>query len=145
MIRSIWSKGVSTFWARIFWSIIPIVLLLFILLGVINIRQHKQLAQDQFIKRGQEMVGNLAYSSELGVFAEDEQLLKTSMRVVVRDADVAYVLIYGERGKTLTKGGRQVDELRPLISELSAEEKARLFQKGQPFSKSVGGGRGAIR
>ncbi len=142
MIRSIWSKGVSTFWARIFWSIIPIVLSLYILFGVINIWQHKQLAEDQFMKRGHEMVGNLAYSSELGVFVEDQQLLETSMRVVVGVADVAYVLIYGERGETLAKGGRQVGELTRLIRELSAEEKALLFQKGQPFSKSVGGEEG---
>ena len=56
MIRLIWSKGVSTFWARIFWSIIPIILTLFIVLGVINIREHKKLAHDQFMKRGHESV-----------------------------------------------------------------------------------------
>ncbi|MEE9519763.1 MAG: ATP-binding protein, partial [bacterium] len=88
------------------------------------------------------MVGNLAYSSELGVFAEDEQLLETSMRVVVGDPDVAYVLIYGERGETLAKRGRQVGELTWVDSEFSAEEKARLFQRGQPFLKKVEGEEG---
>jgi signal transduction histidine kinase len=58
------------------------------------------------------------------------------MRGVVRNPDVAYVVIYREDGKILVMGGRQVSELPGLTSERSMEEKPRL-QGRQPFSKSV--------
>src|SRR5262245_32261888 len=122
-----WAKGLSTFRARIFWSVIPIVLVLFALVGAINLRQHRWLVEEQFMKRGQVTASNLAYSSQLGVFAEDKQLLASSIRGVVGDPDVAYVYVYGETGKVLAKGGRQVGEITELGEELSAEENAHLF------------------
>src|SRR5688572_25203453 len=63
------AKGLSTFRARSFWSVIPIILVLFALVGVINLREHKQLVEGQFMKRGHVTANNLAYSSQLGVFA----------------------------------------------------------------------------
>ncbi len=142
MIGSPWLKGFSTFRARIFWSVIPIVLSLFLLLGVISLLRQKRLAEEEFMKRGQAMAANLAYSSELGVLAEDGRLLQSAMRAVVGDPDVAYVIIYREDGRILVVGGRQVGELTGLTSERSAEEKPRL-QGREPFSQSVvrGGGR----
>ena len=136
MIGSTWLKGFSTFRARIFWSVIPIVLSLFLLLGVISLLRQKRLAEEEFMKRGQTMAANLAYSSELGVLAEDGRQLQSAMRAVVGDPDVAYVIIYREDGKILVVGGRQVSELTGLTSERSAEEKPRL-QGRQPFSESV--------
>jgi uncharacterized membrane protein affecting hemolysin expression len=114
MIRFSWTKGLSTFRARIFWSVIPIILILFALVAAFNLRQHTRLVEEQFRKRGQVVASNLAYSSQLGVFAEDKQLLASSIRGVVGDPDVAYVYIYGEDGKILAKGGRQVSELMGL-------------------------------
>jgi signal transduction histidine kinase/DNA-binding response OmpR family regulator/HAMP domain-containing protein len=137
MIRFSWTKGLSTFRARIFWSVIPIISILFVLVGAFNLRQHTRLVEEQFRKRGQVVASNLAYSSQLGVFAEDKQLLASSIRGVVGDPDVAYVYIYGEDGKILAKGGRQVSELMGLSEELAAEEKAQLFPEREPFSKSV--------
>jgi signal transduction histidine kinase/CheY-like chemotaxis protein len=131
------AKGLSTFRARIFWSVIPIILVLFALVGVINLRQHKQLVEEQFMKRGQVTANNLAYSSQLGVFAEDKQLLASTIRGVVGDPDVAYIYVYGEDGKILAKGGRQVSELMQLGEELEAEAKAQLFPGQEPPSKSV--------
>jgi signal transduction histidine kinase/CheY-like chemotaxis protein/HAMP domain-containing protein len=137
MIGLRWTKGLSTFRARIFWSVIPIIFVLFVLVGAINLRQHKGLVEEQFNKRGQVVASNLAYSSQLGVFAEDKQLLASSIRGVVGDPDVAYVYIYGEDGKILAKGGRQVSELVELGEELAAEEKAHLSPEREPLSKSV--------
>jgi signal transduction histidine kinase len=136
VIGSPWLKGFSTFRARIFWSVIPIVLSLFLLLGVISLLRQKRLAEEELTKRGQAMAADLAYSSELGVLAEDGRLLQSAMRGVVRNPDVAYVVIYREDGKILVMGGRQVSELPGLTSERSMEEKPRL-QGRQPFSKSV--------
>ncbi len=137
MIGTSWTTGPSTFRARIFWSVIPIIFILFVLVGAINLRQHKGLVEEQFRKRGEVVASNLAYSSQLGVFAEDKQLLASSIRGVVGDPDVAYVYIYGEDGKILAKGGRQVSELVDLSEELAAEAKAQLFPEREPFSKSV--------
>jgi signal transduction histidine kinase/CheY-like chemotaxis protein/HAMP domain-containing protein len=132
-----WTKGPSTFRARIFWSVIPIIFILFVLVGAINLRQHKGLVEEQFRKRGEVVARNLAYSSQLGVFAEDNQLLASSIRGVVGDPDVTYVYIYREDGKILAKGGRQVSDLVDLSEELAAEEKAQLSPDREPFSKGV--------
>ena len=136
MIEFSWLKAPSTFRARIFWSLIPIILLLFILLGIIDLYQNKRLAEDAFLKRGQAMAVNLAYSGELGVFAEDKHLLESSVRSVVGDADVAYVFIHGEGWKILANGGRLINNVKDLRSELSADD-VRLISSLRPFSKST--------
>ena len=100
-------KGLSTFRARIFWSLIPIILSLFVFLGVIDLRQQRRLAEEEFMKRGRAMAANLAYSSELGVFGEDRKLLESSIRGVAADTDFAYVFIYGEDWRILANDGRQ--------------------------------------
>ena len=123
VIGSTWLKEFSTFRARIFWSVIPIVLSLFLLLGGISLWWQKGLAEEEFMKRGQAMAENLAHSSELGVLAEDGRLLDSAMRGVVGDPDVAYVFIYREDGKILIKGGTQVS----AFTGRSSEEKARRF------------------
>ncbi len=130
-------KGFSTFRARIFWSLIPIVLFLFIVLGVIDLSKHKQLGEEEFMKRGQVMAANLAYSSELGVFAEDDQLLESSLLGVIGDADVAYVFIYGEDGMLLATRGEMVSVDPGLTWDLSDQAKAQLLRDRQTFSKSV--------
>ena len=47
VIKSPWFKAFSTFRARIFWSVIPIVLSLFLLLGVISLLRQKGLAEEE--------------------------------------------------------------------------------------------------
>ncbi len=123
VIKSPRFKAFSTFRARIFWSIIPIVLVLFLLLGGISLWWQRGLAKEEFMKRGQAMAANLASSSELGVLAEDGRLLDSAMRGVVSDPDVAFVFIYREDGKILVRGGRQVG----VLTGLSAEQNGRRF------------------
>ncbi len=139
-----WMKGLSTFRARIFWALVPIIVLLFILLGVIDFRQQKSMAKEEFMKRGQTMAANLAYSSELGVFAEDEYLLDSSMRMVAGDADVAYVFIYGEDWNLLATQGGQATQIKGRTWELSEEERGQLIRDRQTFSKVVAGEQGGI-
>jgi signal transduction histidine kinase len=100
-------KAPTTFWLRIFWSFVPIVVVLLVVNGLINIREHRRVVTAEFMKRGDAVVSQLASSSELGVLTEDKQLLGASIRGVVKDADVAYVVIHGERGQPLADGGRQ--------------------------------------
>jgi len=132
-------KGPSTFRARIFWSIIPIFLVLFGLLGAINFQQQSRMVKSQFMKRGEVMVHNLAYSAELGVFAENAQLLEPSIHGVEVDADIAYVFIYGEQDKLLAKGGQQVDRASAESLELSTEQRSRLLTERRPISRHTAG------
>ena len=132
-------KGLSTFRARIFWSLIPIILSLFVFLGVIDLRQQRRLAEEEFMKRGRAMAANLAYSSELGVFGEDRKLLESSIRGVAADTDFAYVFIYGEDWRILANDGRQLANMKGRAWELSDEEKGHLLRGPQTFSKSVTG------
>ena len=58
-------KGLRTFRARIFWSFIPIIILMVILLGVIDFRVQRRLAEEEFIKRGDAVAANLAQASKV--------------------------------------------------------------------------------
>ena len=124
------SKGPSTFRARIFWSVIPIFLLLFGLLGAINYHQQSSLVRSQFMKRGEAIAASLANSVELGVFSEDDQLLKSLIRGVAADSDVAYVLIYGEDDKLLSKGGLKANEAFQNPVVLSDRDRTRMTRQG---------------
>jgi signal transduction histidine kinase/HAMP domain-containing protein len=137
--RRAWLPRPSTLGGRIFWSVMPIILVLWVVVGVWNIYDHRQLATTEFLKRGQAMAGNLAYSSELGVFTEDQQLLEASLRGVTGDPDVAYVAIYGEDGRMLTRGGDDELRVEGVSDALVENEQARLAQERHPFSKRVVG------
>lgn len=72
-------KAPRTLWLRIFWSIVPIVVVLLVVHGLISIREHRRVVTAEFMKRGEAAVGHLASSSELGVFTEDRQSLGASI------------------------------------------------------------------
>ena len=74
-------RGPKTFRWRVFWSLIPIFLLLFGVVAVISSQQHQQLIEEEFVKRGKEMVTSLAKRAELGALAESDSLLEAAMGV----------------------------------------------------------------
>src|SRR5262249_37765844 len=98
---------------------------------------HGRLFTEEFMRRGDAMAGNLAYSGELGVFAEDRQLLESSMRGVVNDPDVAYVVIYGEHGQILTQGGARANILTGRKPELTEAERVRVIGERGTMSEPV--------
>ncbi len=126
-------KSLRTFRARVFWSLIPIIILLITLLGVIDLYQQRRQAEEEFMKRGRAMAANLAFSSELGVFGEDRSLLESALRGVTGDADFAYVLIYGEDWRILASDGRQLANMKGRAWELTGKEKAELLRDRQAF------------
>src|SRR5215510_2714225 len=137
-------RGFSTFRARIFWSVIPILVALLIFHGVMDLREHRRLFTDEFMRRGQAMASNLAYSGELGVFAEDRKPLETSMRGVPGDLDFAYVVVYGEDGKVLAEGPGH-DGLVPVRKEpLSDQDRQRLLRERRPLVKTIEGPAGNL-
>ena len=137
-----WTKGLRTFRARIFWSFIPIIILLVVVLGVIDFRQQRRLAEEEFIKRGEAMAGSLAQSSKVAVFTENEFLLNSARKSVTGDTDFAYLLIYGEDWKILADREKQVSDVKRVIQELSENEKDQLFRQRLGFFKHVTGNNG---
>jgi len=135
-------RGLRTFRARVFWSLIPIILLLVILLGVIDFQQQRQLAEEEFTKRGDAMAANLANGSKLAVFTEDKWLLESSMRSVIGDADFAYVMIYGEKWEILASAERKGTNVKRLVREITDEEKKQILHQRQTFIKRVKGKKG---
>ncbi len=121
-----WFRGFRTFRARIFWSVMPIVLGLLAIHALMDLREHRRLIESEFLKRGQAMADNLAYSGELGVFAEDPQLLESSIRSVAGDPDAGYVFIFREDGRLLARGGKYVETPPPGAGALSPEEQGAL-------------------
>ena len=67
------------------------------LLGVVDLYQQKQLAEEEITRRAQSMVETLAYSSRLAVLTEDTLLLESAIQSVTGAADFAYVWVYGEK------------------------------------------------
>jgi signal transduction histidine kinase len=100
-------RAPTTFWLRIFWSFVPIVTICLVVNGLISVREHRRVVTAEFMKRGEAVARHLASSSELGVYTEDKQLLGASIRSIVKDPDVAYVVIHGESGQPIADGGRQ--------------------------------------
>jgi signal transduction histidine kinase len=98
-------QGPSTFRARIFWSVVPIVVVLLLAQGGLSIYQHRRLLTEEFRRRAQAMSENLAATSELAVYTEDPALVEGLVRSAASDPDVAYVVVYGEGGRRLGQGG----------------------------------------
>ena len=100
--------GFSSFRARVFWSVVPIVVSFLVFQAWMNIREHRRLVTEEFEKRGRALAANLGFASELGAFSEDAQLLGVAMRGALRNPDVAYVIVHAGDGRILASGGRQV-------------------------------------
>ncbi len=139
-----WFRGPSTFRARVFWSVIPIIVLLVVIHGIMMVWEQRRLVTEEFMKRGQAMARNLARNSELAVFAEDAKLLESSIRGVTGDPDVAYAFIYGEEGALLAKGGRDINLLSQRRWELPDEGKDILFNSRQISSPGLVEKRGSL-
>lgn len=137
MILSRLTQSASTFRARIFWSLVPVIIILFATLGITGIALNRKLAHDEFLKRGQALAASLAQTGELGVYTEDRQVLESSMRGIIGDADVAYVIIYGEGWKMLSGGGRKIGDLKGFSWSLSEPDKSRLRDSARSFSREV--------
>src|SRR5215470_1567240 len=59
-------RGFTSFRARVFWSVVPIIVGFLIFQSWMNIREHRRLVTEEFEKRGQALAANLGFASELG-------------------------------------------------------------------------------
>src|SRR5437867_839459 len=101
-----WFRGFGSFRARVFWSVVPIVVSFLVFQGWMNVREHRRLVTGEFEKRGRALASNLGFASELGALSEDTQLLQAAMRGTLRNPDVSYVLIHNREGRVLARGGQ---------------------------------------
>src|SRR5438309_11542974 len=99
-------RGFRSFRARVFWSVVPIVVSFLVFQAWMNVREHRRLVTEEFEKRGQALASNLGYASELGALSEDLQLLEAAMRGTLRNPDVSYVLIHSRDRRVLARGGQ---------------------------------------
>ena len=127
-------RGFTSFRARVFWSVVPIIVGFLIFQSWMNIREHRRLVTEEFEKRGQALAANLGFASELGALSEDTQLLLVAMRGTLRNPDVAYVIIHGGDGRVLASGGRQAAVAAQPVEALSSKAVSRHVESaGQRF------------
>ena len=119
--------GFSSFRARVFWFVVPIVVSFVVFQGWMSVREHRRLVTEEFEKRGRALASNLGFASELAAFSEDRQLLEAAMRGTIKIPDVAYVVIHAADGRVLASGGRRI----------TVEASAEKAPVDQPLSRRV--------
>jgi signal transduction histidine kinase/HAMP domain-containing protein len=131
-------RGFSSFRARVFWSVVPIVVVFLVFQAWMNIREHRRLVTEEFEKRGQALAANLGFASELGALSEDSQLLVVAMRGTLRNPDVSYVVIHGGDGRVLASGGREAALAAHPVEALTERALSRHVESaGQRFIEFV--------
>ncbi len=120
----------SSLRARIFWSIIPIVLALFVLIAFVSLTRQHELALAEFMKRGRTVARNLAGSAEVGVEAEIDAMLQSTVRSVAGDDDVRYVFIYNKSSQYLTGERKEGHDSVEQALNLKAAEKQDMADRG---------------
>ena len=127
-------RGFSSFRARIFWSVVPIVVSFLVFQAWMNVREHRRLVTEEFEKRGRALASNLGFASELGAFSEDKELLAGVMRGALRNPDVVYVVIRGGDGRVLASSGRQAGfEPQPAEAPSNRQLSRHVERTGQRF------------
>jgi signal transduction histidine kinase len=131
-------RGFSSFRGRIFWSVVPIVVSVLVFQGWMSVREHRRLVTEEFEKRGRALASNLGFSSELGAFSEDKELLAVAIRGALRNPDVAYVVIHGGDGRILASGGPQPNiEAKPGEGRIDRPLSRNVAREGQRFIEFV--------
>src|SRR5438552_14542806 len=131
-------RGFSSFRGRIFWSVVPIVVSVLVFQGWMSVREHRRLVTEEFEKRGRALASNLGFSSELGAFSEDKELLAVAIRGALRNPDVAYVIIHGGDGRILASGGPQpIIEAKPGEGRIDRPLSRNVVREGQRFIEFV--------
>jgi len=125
-----WFPGFSSFRARVFWSVVPVVVSFLVFQGWMNVREHRRLVTKEFEKRGLALASNLSFASELGVFSEDARLLEAAMRGTLRNPDVSYVLIHSRAGRVLARGGQSGTSGTPPGDAQGDRPSARQVERG---------------
>lgn len=83
---------------------------------------------NQLVGNGYNLVNNLAYNSEAGVFAENEVFLETPIMAIMQNEDVLWTAVYNLKGETIKSIFRvkTVDTFLPqnILEQVKREKKA---------------------
>ena len=129
--------GFGSLRARVFWTIVPIVLSFLVFQGWMNVREHRRLVTEEFEKRGLALAANLGFATELGALSEDTELLTVAMRGALRNPDVAYVIIHAADGRILATGGRPITTARRVDAPTAQATFRHVQQAGERFIEFV--------
>ena len=129
----------SSFRSRVFWSLIPVFLILFVFIGFVDFHRQSNLAEDEVRERAKSMAENLANAARLAVLTEDNWLLNAALQGVTGAVDFSYVIVYGERWKTLAKAHGQNSAMEGLDFVLTAQQQRQLVQNPQVGFLQLGG------
>lgn len=126
----------TSFRARVFWSLVPIFCVLFVFVGFVDLYRQKQLAEVEINERAKSMADNLAYASRLAVLTEDKWLLEAALQSATGTADFAYVLIYGEKWTPLVRAAGKNFDFKNVKSELERDRKELLLSGEEVLSSN---------
>lgn len=92
----------ENFSARIFIVIALLIITISVAFTVFFVHQQSKSIKESLVKEGELLAKTLAYNGRLGVFAENEDLLKDPVEGVMHNDDVARVRVFNYEGMTLT-------------------------------------------
>ena len=122
----------ASFRSRVFWTLIPAVLILFLLLGIADFTQHRHLTEAEFTTRAGTIAANLAETSRVAVLTGDTQLLQNLMTSITSATDFAHARVYGENWRPLFSKASSSLKLDSLNEALTEEQK-RILQSRSPL------------
>ena len=127
-----YSRG--SFSARVFYLFTVSIIIVYISFTAFFIYYQCKTLKQNLIYTGKEYVKHLAYSSRLGVFAENEDLLSGPLEGIMQSAEAILVQVFTIDGKVLKTLGRR-EEAKPAEEYPEAREKTlnMLGKSGNPL------------
>lgn len=119
----------ETFAVKIFLVIILLVLFLSVSFTAFFVHNQWKSLTDVLVREGEVLAKSLAYTVRLGVFAENQDLLKDPVEGVLLNDEVLQVAIFNSNGKLLEEKRRGGVGARKGTTLLSSKEKQDLFNR----------------
>nr|HOP40486.1 HAMP domain-containing protein [Geobacteraceae bacterium] len=122
-------RPAETFAAKIFLVIILLVVFLSVSFTVFFVNNQWKSLTGILVRQGEVLAKSLAYTSRLGVFAENPDLLKDPIDGVMQNNEVLRVAVYTSNGKLLAEKGKDRANDRKESFLLDDREKRDFFAK----------------
>ncbi len=120
----------ESFGAKIFYLSTIFIVIIYLSFTAFFIYYQSKMLKKNLISEGEQLASLLAYSSRLGVFAENEDLLKGPIEGIVQNKEVMLVQIFTVDGKKLKTLRRPGKETKNLPISPSNKRRRRGIKKG---------------
>ncbi|HEU0265062.1 MAG TPA: ATP-binding protein [Geobacterales bacterium] len=120
-----------SFATRVYTMFLLLLLLLFISLTLLHIRNQSQLLKSALIRESSYLIRLVAFNARLGAFAENKELLKEPLEGVARHEGVMAVAVYGGEGDLILS----LDKGENLHAPLLLGERERPFLASFPVGE----------